>query len=250
LDRRKTCDKSNFFPDPNSCRIIFVAGSGKTVLWFVNPFIILSWIPTLSVSSTIIENIAAMRKARMAYFYFDFRNVNKQYLRDLIRSLLTQLSAHSRLRRGILARLYEDHDNGKTQPSDLALIHCLKQMLSSFRARRRIYIVLDALDECPDTSGIPSPRERVLQLVKDLVKLSLRNLCICVTSRPEVDIRNILEPLTPSRVSLHNESRQKQDILEYVEDIVKSDSLPLMSSWGSEDKDFVINTLSKRADGT
>ena len=186
----------------------------------------------------------------MAYFYFDFRNVNKQYLRDLIRSLLTQLSAHSRLRRGILARLYEDHDNGKTQPSDLALIHCLKQMLSSFRARRRIYIVLDALDECPDTAGIPAPRERVLQLLKDLVKLSPLNLRVCVTSRPEADIRNVLEPLTPSRVSLHNEIRQKQDILEYVEDIVKSDSLPLMNSWGSEDKDFVIETLSKRADGT
>jgi hypothetical protein len=31
----------------------------------------------------------------MAYFYFDFRNANKQGLRDLIPSLLTQLSDRS-----------------------------------------------------------------------------------------------------------------------------------------------------------
>ncbi|KAH9166824.1 hypothetical protein EDB89DRAFT_185072 [Lactarius sanguifluus] len=56
-----------------------------------------------------------------------------------------------------------------------------------------IYIILDALDECPNTSGIPSARMQVLDLLKDVVGLQLANLHICLTSRPEIDIRAALE---------------------------------------------------------
>jgi hypothetical protein len=111
------------------------------------------------------------------------------------------------------------------------------------------YLIIDALDESSNTSGIPSPRERVLQLVKELVHLHLPNLRICVTSRPEVDIRDVLEPLTSFRVSLHDQSGQKQDIEEYVKSIVYSNSEPIMRRWKTEDKDLVIKVLSERADG-
>ncbi|KAH9011706.1 hypothetical protein EDB83DRAFT_2322149 [Lactarius deliciosus] len=47
---------------------------------------------------------------------------------------------------------------------------------------------MDALDECPNTSGIPSAHEQVLDLMKELVSLQILNLHICVTSHPEVDI--------------------------------------------------------------
>jgi hypothetical protein len=114
---------------------------------------------------------------------------------------------------------------------------------------RPIYLIMDALDECPTTSGIPSPREKVLQFVKELVNLQLPNLHICVTSRPEVDIRDVLEPLTSSRVSLHDQSGQKNDIVDYIRSVVYSDSEPIMRRWKREDKDRVIETLSERADG-
>jgi len=113
--------------------------------------------------------------------------------------------------------------------------------------RRPIYLILDALDECPDTSGIPSPRELVLQLVEELVELRLPNLHICVTSRPEVDIRDVIKPLTTLRVSLHDQSGQKQDILDYVKSIVYSDSERIMRRWKAEDKDLVIETLSEKS---
>jgi len=108
---------------------------------------------------------------------------------------------------------------------------------------------MDALDECPDTPGFPSPRERVLEFVKELVDLHLPNLHICVTSRPEVDIRGVLEPLTSFRVSLHDESGQKQDIVNYVKSVVYCASERIMKRWKTEDKDFVIETLSERANG-
>ena len=184
----------------------------------------------------------------MAYFYFDFRNANKQGLHDIVPSLLTQLSARSSPRCDILSKLYSAHDNGKEQPSDDVLTKSLKDMLS-LPDQRPIYLIVDALDESPNTSGIPSARERVLQLLKELVDLRLPNLHICVTSRPEVDIQDVIVPLTSLRVSLHDQSGQKEDIADYVRSIVYSNSEPIIRRWKKEDKDRVIEVLSERADG-
>ena len=184
----------------------------------------------------------------MAYFYFDFRDANKQGSRDLITSLINQLSVTSGPRCDILSNLYSDHDKGKNQPSDNILAESLKKMLT-LPNQHPTYLIIDALDESPNTSGISSPREMILQLVKELVDLSLPNLHICVTSRPEIDIRNVLEPLTSHRVSLHDQSGQRQDIEDYVRSVVYSDSQQIMRRWRIEDKELVIRTLSKRADG-
>ena len=184
----------------------------------------------------------------MAYFYFDFRDVNKRSLRDLVTSLLTQLSGCSGPCCDILSDLYSTHANGKNQPSDNLLVKCLKTMVI-LPDQRPIYLIIDALDESLDTSGISSPREMVLQLVKELVDLSLPNLQICVTSRPEFDIRNVLEPLTSRRVSLHDQAGQKRDIADYVRSVVYSESQQIMKRWRTEDKELVIKTLSERADG-
>ena len=206
------------------------------------------------VSSTVIQDIEAIceaGKATMAYFYFDFRDVNNQGFRDLVSSLLTQLSASSGPCCNILSDLYSAHDKGnlgKKQPSDDTLAECLKQMLT-LPDQRPTYLIIDALDESPNNSGIPSPRERVLHLLKELVELRLPKLHICVTSRPEIDIRDVLEPLTSRRVSLHDQTGQKQDIVDYVKSVVYSNMEPIMRRWRTEDKEHVINVLSERADG-
>ena len=184
----------------------------------------------------------------MGYFYFDFRNVNKQSLHDLIPSLLTQLSAHSSPRCDILSEFYSNHDDGKMQPSNSVLTKCLKDMLT-LPDQPPIYLIMDALDESPITSGIPSARERVLQLLKDLVDLNLPKLHICVTSRPEIDIRNAIEPLTSLRVSLHDQTGQKDDIADYVRTVVYSNSDTNMKRWKAEDKELVVKTLAERAEG-
>jgi NACHT domain len=199
----------------------------------------------------VIQDIEAMCEAgnmSMAYFYFDFRDANKQTLRNLVPSLLNQLSTHSGPRCDILSDLYSAHDEDKKQPSDIILVDCLKKMLT-LPDQRPTYLIIDALDESPNTSGIPSPRETVLRLLKELVELSLPHLHICVTSRPEIDIRNVLESLTSRRVSLHDQSGQRKDIADYVRSMVYSDSEQIMRRWRTEDKELVIETLSERADG-
>ena len=110
-----------------------------------------------------------------------------------------------------------------------------------------IYIVFDALDECPNSTDTPSARQDALSLVKWLSELPSSRLSVCVTSRPEADIEAILQPLAYHTVSLHLESGQKSDIANYIEWFVNSD--PSTQKWRKEDKEYVVKKLSERADG-
>ena len=184
----------------------------------------------------------------MAYFYFDFRDLNKKSCHDLLLALIFQLSTQSSPCCDILHHVYKMHKDGTRQPSDDELKECLKEMLILL-AQGPTFVVLDALDECPDSPGIPSPRNEVLQLVKDVVELGLQELHICVTSRPEVNIRVVLEPLAFRSVSLHDESGQKSDIADYVRNVVNSSPSTAMRRWRADDKNLVIETLTERADG-
>jgi hypothetical protein len=208
-----------------------------------------AWATELSISSAVIQDVLALREAEaisMAYFYCDFRSEDKQSHRNILLSILFQLSAQSDLCFETLSDLYSNHDEGAQKPSDTILLKCLNDVLSS-PAQNPIFLIVDALDECPDNSGMPSCREQVLDLIKHLADLCPNNLHICVTSRLEIDIKTTLEPLTCHRVSLHNQTGQKKDIIEYVRSVVYTDTK--MRRWREEDKTLVIETLAERADG-
>jgi hypothetical protein len=187
-------------------------------------------------------------EATMAYFYFDFRDTDKQNLHNALPSLLTQLSARSDDCCDVLSHVYKAHNNGAYKPSTGAMTTCLKDMLA-LPDQGSIYLILDALDECPNASGIPSARKQVLDFLKDLVNLRLPNLHICVTSRPEIDIRTTLEPLASYPISIHEQSGQKRDIENYIRAVVYADSDTAMGRWRVQDKELVIKTLTERADG-
>jgi hypothetical protein len=200
-------------------------------------------------SSTIIEDIDVMRKAglaSLAFFYCDFREDQKKDLRGLLSSLLVQLCHQSDSYCDILLKFYSEHAKGSRHPSDNALAGCLKNLLN-LPGLAPVYLVVDALDECPSTSAIPSPRDEVLNLVEDLIKSQIPNLRICVTSRPEADIKDILDPLIFRSVSLHNESGQKENIEEYIKSVINTN--PKNRRWREADKQLVINVLTEKADG-
>jgi hypothetical protein len=209
----------------------------------------IQWKLTSLLSSAIIEDINAMCEAgsaSMAFFYCDFKDNYKQNRLDMIPSLLTQLSARSDRCADILSRLYSTYNRGAQMPTGSVLTECLKDMLS-LPGQNPVYIIIDALDECPDIPGVPSPREDTLELVKELVELHNPNLRLCVTSRPEIAIRAVLEPLLSYRVSLHDEKGQNKDIVDYVSAVMSSDRE--FERWRDEDKYLVIKTLSERAGG-
>jgi len=205
----------------------------------------------MSFSSAIIKEVNAVSDAgsgHLAFFFFDFKDTAKQDARALLSSLIVQLSNQSNSFYHTLLGFHSAHQGGTQQPSLAALTLCLEDML---RVSREIpvYVIIDALDECPNTTGMPSLRKQVLTLVERLVELNAPNLHLCITSRPEIDIRTSLEPLTSTsnRISLHDETGQKDDINEFIKAVVYSDDN--MRRWPDKDKELVVETLSNRADG-
>ena len=182
----------------------------------------------------------------MGFFYFDFKDQSKQDSRGALSSLLTQFAAQSDAYSESLSGLYSAHNAGSHQPSEGELRECLSNMLS-LQNREPIFIILDAIDECPNSTGTPSPREKVLEFVEWLSNIRCSDLSICITSRPEADIEAVLLPLASHTVSLHGEDGQKEDIANYVKWFINSDSKA--RKWRKGDKELVHKKLLEGADG-
>ena len=84
-------------------------------------------------------------------------------------------------------------------------------------------------------------------LVEKLIDSQVPNFRICVTSRPETDIKVILDPLTFQSISLHDEIGQIEDIENYIKSFVNTDRV--MRRWKTADKKLVIEVLTHKADG-
>ena len=184
-------------------------------------------------------------QASLAYFFFDFRDKEKQSVRNFLTSILIQLSAHLDCRK-ILSHVYRAHGNGTQQPSIDLLKYCLCKMLL-VAAQQPVYVIIDAIDECPNFSGLPTPRAVLVDLLEEVVELRIPNLHICITSRPDIDIKIVLEPLAYSTISLHGESGQQKDISDYVCKTVNSNRK--MRRWRDKDRKLVVEVLSEKADG-
>jgi hypothetical protein len=131
-------------------------------------------------------------------------------------------------------------------PATMILVECLTNLLE-LPGQAPVYLIVDGLDECPDTSDNPSPRENVLGLFEELVNSKLPNVRICITSRPEMDIKLALDSLTFRSVSLHDESGQIEDINNYIKSVISRD--PKNRSWKAEHKQMVIDVLTRKANG-
>ena len=235
------------FAETETCR--FCSGRGKERSLVCQTLIFPSRELIVLASSAIIEEVDFMRKAglaSLAFFYFDFREDQKKDLRGLLSSLLVQLCHQSDSYCEMLFELYSEHAKGLRRPSDDVLVECLKGLLK-LPGLAPVYLIVDALDECPNISAVRSPRAKVLNLVQELIKSHFPNLRICVTSRLVTDIKDVLGPLILRQVSLHDEKGQKDDIEDYINSVIRMH--PMNRRWKAEHKQLVISVLTKKADG-
>ncbi|SRR6266851_1444159 len=183
--------------------------------------------------------------ALVAFYYYDSRE-DKKGLRGLLSSALFQLCGQSDSYYDILSTFYSTHHDGSHSPNDDELIRCLKDLLE-LPGQAPVYLIVDALDECPNAPAMSSPREKVFMLLEDLIDSQLANLRICITSRPDADIKSVLERLTFRSVSLHEESGHTEDIANYIKSVVNTNRN--MQRWKLEHKQLVIDVLTERAVG-
>lgn len=172
-----------------------IPGAGKTVL-----------------SSGIINLLTAKRTSDASsvvlYFFFDVRDIEKQTLDNLIRSLIGQLYSVCQGSQKQLDMLFSGKcQNGNKQPHLEDLITTFESMIRS--TNNKIQIVVDALDEC-------STEDELLEWIKILSRLT--NVYLLITSRDEMALESRMRTWSEERdmISIQRDVTD-DDILRYVQ---------------------------------
>jgi hypothetical protein len=116
----------------------------------------------------------------VAYIYCDYRTRKDQTIEFMVLSLLKQLvEQQDPLSAGVM-QLYTSHDYGGRRPLFRDLVRCLQSVAACLS---RVFIVIDALDECQVSNGC---RSILLAEINELQKIS--NTSVLVTTRhiPEI----------------------------------------------------------------
>jgi hypothetical protein len=151
-----------------------LAGCGKTVL--------LSSIVE-DLQRDIGANQFAPSSPILLYFFFDFRDKRKQSLENMARTLAHQLYYQDISIQQPLDKLLHACGDGYRKPSTELLLRVVLEFL--LNTGRRVYLVLDALDECPG-------RRDLLAWIRMIAKLTDQRIHLLVTSRKEPDIDSVL----------------------------------------------------------
>jgi hypothetical protein len=142
----------------------------------------------LRTSSTVIEDLEKRRnEKRLAYWYFQFSDEATQVTCNMVRSFIRQLSISPLLE--AINPLWEKHKRRSSDPDIAELIGILDNLIDNFG---EVFIVIDALDECPQMVD-QREREKLLNLIRNLLSKHSKNLHILATSRPEPDIHSELK---------------------------------------------------------
>jgi hypothetical protein len=176
----------------------------------------------------------------VAYFYFDFNDIEKQRHEKMIRSLITQLSMQSISTPRALESLFSSCGNGKRQPVTDALLETLRQMVREFD---EAFIILDALDECKE-------RQELLEDIEKLAEWKTEKLHILTTSRKEKDIEELIEPLVNRQANICIQSALvNNDIHAYVHERLQTDRKLKRWQKKPEVRQEIERTLMDKADG-
>ena len=171
------------------------------------------------------------------YFYFDFRDTNKQRHDNMIRSLLTQLCVQCGGVPHAVRTLYDSCVCGVQQPTIKVLTDTLRHLAEELQ---QTFVILDALDECTDRQGL-------LRFIEEIYGWKLGSLHLLVTSRREMDIEYSLDPLIKEQDSISLQSTLvDEDIRVYVHERLQTD--PGLKRWRNHadvQKEIEIALMSK-----
>ncbi|PBK62710.1 hypothetical protein ARMSODRAFT_980545 [Armillaria solidipes] len=157
------------------------------------------------------------------FAFADFQDVRSTDVTVLLRTLLAQLLDHCKpeyfVKNQDFAELEKAMQRHHADPPKL--LQYLIELLGKARAPwKRVFIVIDALDECAQTS-----RRESIAAIRKLVSVGSK-LSILVTSRAEQDIMDVLSRVPT--ISLVDETqRVKDDIRRFIDFQMNSSYLPL-----------------------
>jgi hypothetical protein len=203
------------------------AGSGKTIL-----------------SAGIIEDMQGSCERdpakSLAFFFFDFNDVEKQDPVNMVKSLLSQFLNRCDRVPDTVRSLHATCENGRREASQQQLLQALRGTLELLPAP---FVVLDALDECSNWDGL-------FDILHEMQSWGRDTLRILLTSRKEVDIEEALEDVVGPDGWTCLESRLvDKDIRTYVQERLAKDKSFKRWQRDSEIKKEIEGTLGRKANG-
>ncbi|KAL8372306.1 hypothetical protein RB595_001885 [Gaeumannomyces hyphopodioides] len=207
------------------------AGAGKSVL-------------SSSVIKYLKDGYEAEPDIAVAYFFFSFSDSKKQRLAEMLASLVRQLCAR-RPNTPQPVKSLSEYKNGGGRPDTKTLEAALMATIRGFSA---VFVVIDALDECPT---LANERTKLLDSLGRVIAAMPGNLHILCTSRPEADIKAAMDPVLsrPLGTAIDltaNQWRHNGDIGLYIDTMLASADY---SSWPIDLKAEAKDLLLKKADG-
>jgi Cdc6-like AAA superfamily ATPase len=149
-----------------------IPGAGKTIL-----------------TSTVVEELFTRfendSNVGIAYLYCNYRRQHEQSLEDLFASLLKQFIQEQPSIPDTVKTLYDRHRDKRTRPSLDEILGILQTVAVAYS---RVFIIVDALDECQVSDGC---RQRFLSSLLNLQAKCGANLF--ATSRPISSIEKEFE---------------------------------------------------------
>lgn len=140
-----------------------------TAEWFLNSAMYQAWLQTkqqilfcpgipgagkTTISAMVVNDLTARFQENpsigIAYIYCNFKGKDTQKLDDLLASLLKQLSWRGSVLSEIVKTLYQVHGKGKVRPSAHELSKTLQSVVLTYS---KVFLVVDALDECDVSNG-------------------------------------------------------------------------------------------------
>ncbi|KAF3094473.1 hypothetical protein TWF102_007588 [Orbilia oligospora] len=161
------------------------------------------------IASIVSDNLKAVRdqdaarnvRTGVAFIYCIYNEREQQSLDDILASILVQLVLGQPVIPESIQRLYKSHRKGENPR--LSLDEISKEITSIIKCYSRIFIVIDALDECRDNDI----RKSLLSKVFELQTVS--DMRLMVTFRPGA----ILEALIKTRIEIR---AQNEDLEIYL----------------------------------
>ncbi|KAL7785777.1 ankyrin repeat-containing domain protein [Trichoderma afarasin] len=207
------------------------AGCGKSVL-----------------SSSVIHHLQKEYKddasTAVVYFYYTFSDAKRQESDGMLASLIKQVCCH----RPNIPNSVNDLDEYQKKGMRPSTEELQNSFISTLRGFTNVYIVIDALDECPN---INTQREELMEILHYILDSNLDNLHLFCTSRKESDIDDSLRPQfsKPGRGELNISSHLQEierDIGEYIDSTFTNTKY---SSWPIHIKAEVRRVLIEKSDG-
>lgn len=122
----------------------------------------------------------------------------------MLSSLIRQLAvAAKELPQEVFALAEELRGSGR-QPRTRRLFSTLNSIIKSID--KEVFVVIDALDECPKTTD-HAKRQDLLDQIIELLSEQNRNLHLLATSRNEMDIRESLQAVATAKLDIQTAFR-------------------------------------------